>query len=234
MTGRSFRRRRRCRRPVQSLVRAWSSNWPRSSSTATAPDERPPLKEYIDRHPDLAAEIREVFPAMAMMENIALADESLVDDPTGEAPPTPASASAPEHLGDLSHPARGRPGRHGRRLRGRAGLAGPARRPQGAASAHRSTTPSSGGGSSARRGPRPSCTTPTSCRSSAWASSDGTPYYVMQFIQGQGLDAVLDELRRLRGHAARRCPDRARGQIDRPSRTANAAMSRRPTSPVRS
>src|ERR671935_430347 len=28
---------------------------------------------------------------------------------------------------------------------------------------------------------------------------EGTPYYVMQFIQGQGLDAVLDELRRLHG-----------------------------------
>ena len=28
--------------------------------------ERPALKEYIDRHPELEAEIREVFPAMAM------------------------------------------------------------------------------------------------------------------------------------------------------------------------
>jgi hypothetical protein len=27
---------------------------------------------------------------------------------------------------------------------------------------------------------------------------DGLHYYVMQFIQGQGLDAVLEELRRLR------------------------------------
>jgi CubicO group peptidase (beta-lactamase class C family) len=41
--------------------------------------ERPPLKEYIDRHPHLAAEIREVFPAMAMMERVALADASLAD-----------------------------------------------------------------------------------------------------------------------------------------------------------
>ena len=32
-----------------------------------------------------------------------------------------------------------------------------------------------------------------------------TPYYVMQFIQGQGLDAVLDELKRLlRGRRAAR------------------------------
>ena len=45
--------------------------------------QRPPLKEYIDRHPELADEIREVFPAMAMMEKIALADESLEGDPTG-------------------------------------------------------------------------------------------------------------------------------------------------------
>ena len=39
--------------------------------------ERPQLKEYIDRHPELAAEIKDVFPAMAMMENIAVADESM-------------------------------------------------------------------------------------------------------------------------------------------------------------
>ena len=37
--------------------------------------ERPPLKEYIDRHPELAAEIRDVFPAMAMMEKIALTED---------------------------------------------------------------------------------------------------------------------------------------------------------------
>ena len=39
--------------------------------------ERPSLKEYVDRHPELAAEIKEVFPAMAMMENIAVADSSI-------------------------------------------------------------------------------------------------------------------------------------------------------------
>src|ERR1700730_4813015 len=55
--------------------------------------KRPSLKEYVDRHPELAAEIREVFPAMAMMENIALADESLAG---------PSSASGKgENLGPL-------------------------------------------------------------------------------------------------------------------------------------
>jgi serine/threonine protein kinase len=38
--------------------------------------ERPSLKEYVDRHPELADQIREVFPVMAMMESIALVDES--------------------------------------------------------------------------------------------------------------------------------------------------------------
>ena len=35
--------------------------------------QRPSLKEYIDRHPELAVEIKDVFPAMAMMENVACA-----------------------------------------------------------------------------------------------------------------------------------------------------------------
>ena len=43
--------------------------------------ERPSLQEYIDRHPELEADIREAFPAMAMMENIALADESIAHHP---------------------------------------------------------------------------------------------------------------------------------------------------------
>src|SRR5437762_240907 len=61
--------------------------------------QRPSLKEYADRHPDLANEIREVFPAMALMENIAVADESLAGSPTGD---EPARVPAPlEQLGDF-------------------------------------------------------------------------------------------------------------------------------------
>jgi hypothetical protein len=48
--------------------------------------ERPSLKEYIDRHPQLAAEIKEVFPAMALMENVALAEESLTSAVPGIRP----------------------------------------------------------------------------------------------------------------------------------------------------
>ena len=60
--------------------------------------ERPGLGEYIERHPELAREIREVFPAMAMMENIAIDEETLASGPT----PPDASAAAPVlgRLGD--------------------------------------------------------------------------------------------------------------------------------------
>ena len=52
-------------------------------------------------------------------------------------------------------------------------------------------------------GRRRSCTTPTSCRSSASASTRALPYYVMQFIQGLGLDEVLDELQAAASPASR-------------------------------
>ena len=88
-------------------------------------------------------------------------------------------------------------GRHGRRLRGGAGVAGPARGAQGAA-AGAITDPKQ-----LRRFER-------EARSAARlhhtnivpvfgvGEHEGTHYYVMQFIQGQGLDPVLGELRRLR------------------------------------
>ena len=75
--------------------------------------QRPSLKEYIDQHPELAAEIREVFPAMALMENIALADESLEGESASPGVSTPGAAAA---AGGLPHHPRGRPRRHGRRL----------------------------------------------------------------------------------------------------------------------
>src|SRR5262245_56464781 len=49
--------------------------------------ENPGIKEYTDRHPELADEIREVFPAMAMMENIAIKDASLAGEGTLQGPP---------------------------------------------------------------------------------------------------------------------------------------------------
>ena len=157
--------------------------------------ERPPLKEYIDRHPELADEIREVFPAMAMMEKIALADESLAGEPTGAA----AGTAAPplEQLGDfriLREVGRGGMGvvyeaeqvslgRHvalkvlpPQMLRDAKQRRRFEREARAAAKLHHTNiVPVFGVG-----------------------EHDGTPYYVMQFIQGLGLDEVLDELKRMR------------------------------------
>src|SRR5262245_22503221 len=57
--------------------------------------ERPPLEEYIDRHPDLADDIREFFPAMAEMEQ-AKEDRNDLSGPDGAGPLPPL-----ERLGDF-------------------------------------------------------------------------------------------------------------------------------------
>ncbi len=78
--------------------------------------ERPTLKEYTDRYPQLADEIREVFPALAMLEKIAL-DEG--PRAPGASPGTSphegpnAGRQAARRLPDL---ARDRSRRHGGRV----------------------------------------------------------------------------------------------------------------------
>jgi WD40 repeat protein/serine/threonine protein kinase len=156
--------------------------------------ERPSLREYIERHPELAAEIREVFPAVALMENIAL-----VNEPAQEGPPAPASPEAMplQQLGDyrlIRTIGSGGMGivyeaeqvslgrhvalkllprklladvKHRRRFEREARLA--------AKLHHTNIVPVFGVG-----------------------EQDGLPYYVMQYIQGLGLDEVLEELKRLR------------------------------------
>ena len=49
--------------------------------------QRPSIKEYTDRYPELAAEIREVFPAVAMMEHVAPYGESLAGGGAADPPP---------------------------------------------------------------------------------------------------------------------------------------------------
>jgi WD40 repeat protein/serine/threonine protein kinase/tetratricopeptide (TPR) repeat protein len=158
--------------------------------------ERPALKEYLDRHPDLAAEIREVFPAMAMMENIALADESL--EAEAHRQPPVGLVGRLEQLGDyriireVGHGGMGivyeaeqvSLGRHvalkvlPRKLLLDAKQKRRFEREAKAAAKlhHTNIVPVFGVG-----------------------EHDGMPYYVMQFIQGLALDDVLDELRRMQG-----------------------------------
>jgi WD40 repeat protein/serine/threonine protein kinase/tetratricopeptide (TPR) repeat protein len=161
--------------------------------------QRPALKEYTDRHPELADQIRAVFPAMARMDNMTLADEFPLGGQTLEASGTSAAADPGallRQLGDyriLREVGRGGMGivyeaeqvslgRHValKVLPQHVLLDVPRRRrfereAKAAARLHHTNiVPVFGVG-----------------------EHDGVPYYVMQFIEGLGLDEVLGELRRL-------------------------------------
>jgi serine/threonine protein kinase/WD40 repeat protein len=156
--------------------------------------ERPPLKEYTDRHPELVAEIRDVFPAMALMENIALAEESIAAQALAGGGPQPPEALT--QLGDyriirqVGHGGMGvvyeaeqvSLGRHvALKVLPRKMLLDPRQRRRFEREAkaaarlhHTNIVPVFGVG-----------------------EQDGLPYYVMQFIQGLGLHEVLHEVKRL-------------------------------------
>ncbi len=158
--------------------------------------ERPPLSEYAARYPELAAEIRDLFPALVMMEQIA------PDSEAGSLAAFPVSVRGrpvehPERIGDyriLREIGRGGMGvvyeaeqvslgrhvalkvlppqflldeRQQKRFEREAKAA--------ARLHHTNIVPVFGIG-----------------------EENGLHYYVMQFIAGLGLDEVLDELKRLR------------------------------------
>jgi WD40 repeat protein/serine/threonine protein kinase len=161
--------------------------------------ERPALQEYLDRYPELADDIRELFPAMVEMEQVK-EDHEEAHEQTA-APPAPAL----QQLGDfriLREVGKGGMGivyeaeqvslgRHvALKVVPRSLLldARAKRRFEREAKAaarlhHTNIVPVFGVG-----------------------EQDGLPYYVMQFIQGLGLDQVLDELRKLQPAIARSGP----------------------------
>ncbi len=153
--------------------------------------ERPTIAEYVQRHPILAEQIRETFPAMAMVEHIALDDESLDKEPAkNSAPPQGLT-----QIGDyriIREVGRGGMGivyeaeqiSLGRRVAVKilpknlfsSGKIRQRFERESKAAAklhHTNIVPVFGVG-----------------------EEDGLHYYVMQFIQGLGLDEVLEELRR--------------------------------------
>jgi serine/threonine protein kinase/WD40 repeat protein len=178
------------RNPVEELAEDFLARFRRG--------ERPSLAEYTQRHPELAGEIRDLFPALVMMEE------------AGPAPAEPRQARAGSALPD------------GRRLDrlgdyyilrevGRGGMGIVYEAEQQALGRHVAL----------KVLPYQAASDPTflkrfrrEARSAARlhhsnivpvfdvGEFQGTHYYAMQFIQGQGLDEVLLELRRLRGFAA--------------------------------
>jgi WD40 repeat protein/serine/threonine protein kinase len=167
--------------------------------------ERPTLQEYVDRYPHLAADIRDMLPAMVEIEQVK---EDLGDD--APAPPPPLKQLGDFHiLREVGHGGMGvvyeaeqvslgrrvalkvlsqktlRDAKQRRRFEREARAA--------AKLHHTNIVPVFGVG-----------------------ETDGTPYYVMQFIQGLGLDEVIDELSRIGSGTP------APGAEPRPGRTATA------------
>jgi hypothetical protein len=167
--------------------------------------ERPSLQEYVDRYPELADDIRDLFPALAEMEQVR-EDRGAVKEPLASGPLPPL-----ERLGDfriIREIGRGGMGvvyeaeqvSLGRRVALKVlphQLPGAPAKPRfereakaAAKPHHTNIVPVFGVG-----------------------EHDGLSYYVMQFIQGLGLDEVLRELKRLQPGA--------RGEIGEPRASRN-------------
>ena len=156
--------------------------------------ERPSLTEYTDRYPELADEIRALFPALLQLEQ---AGSPVGPEPGPDAPRAGAGDTPLESLGEY------------RIIReaGRGGMGVVYEAVQGSLDrrvALKVLAPW------AQADPKRI----ERFRREAWAAArlhhtnivpvfgvgehSGHHYYAMQFIQGQGLDRILEELRRLR------------------------------------
>src|SRR5436305_815765 len=156
--------------------------------------ERPALTEYTDRHPELADEIRDLFPALVVMEDVVPAGDATR---TGDGGPAALAGRPLTRLGDY------------RILRqvGQGGMGIVYEAEQESLGRHVAlkVLPSQA---------RLNATYLERFRREARAAArlhhtnivpvfgvgehEGIPYYAMQFIRGEGLDRVLDDLRHLR------------------------------------
>ena len=160
--------------------------------------ERPGLREYIDRYPHLADDIRELFPAMVEIEQVkedheeAATARSETRAERGDLPPSPALQQLGDYriirevgkggMGIVYEAEQVSLGRHvalkvlpkNMLLDAKAKQRFEREAKSAAKLHHTNIVPVFGVG-----------------------EQDGLPYYVMQFIQGLGLDAVLEELKKL-------------------------------------
>jgi WD40 repeat protein/serine/threonine protein kinase len=170
--------------------------------------QRPSVEEFTRRYPQHADEIREMLPALVLMEKAKAPD----DDP-GQRHPAQAAAAAPplSQLGDYQI----------LREVGRGGMGVVYEAQQLSLGRHVAikVLPSR-----ALLDPRQLGRFQREARSAARlhhtnivpvfgvGEQDGLHYYVMQFIKGLGLDVVLDELRRLRPPRGKQAPTQADAQ----------------------
>jgi serine/threonine protein kinase/WD40 repeat protein/Flp pilus assembly protein TadD len=160
--------------------------------------ERPRVEEYCDRHPDLAADIRSLFPALVELERAKADAGPDLAVQVADAPPV-------TNLGDF----------HLLREVGRGGMG----------VVYEAEQVSLGRRVALKLLPTEVFRDPTKRRRfereakaaarlhhtnivpvHGFGEHDGTPYYVMQFIPGLGLDAVIDEL----GQSPGRTPEPSR------------------------
>ena len=178
------------RDPVEKLAEEFAERYRRG--------ERPSLSEYAARYPELAGEIRAVFPALVEMEQLASVEGALTGP---HVPAAPGHGAPPRQLGDyrilreIGHGGMGvvyeavqeSLGRHvALKVLPLHGLLNSThlerfkREAKAAARLHHTNiVPVFGVG-----------------------EDGGVHYYAMQFIQGLGLDKVLEDVRRLRAGSA--------------------------------
>jgi WD40 repeat protein/serine/threonine protein kinase len=152
--------------------------------------ERPALKEYVDRHPELADDIREMFPAMVEIEQAGEDHQEATEQ--AALPQAPAL----QQLGDF------------RIIRevGKGGMGIVYEAEQVSLGRHvalKVLTKATMVDATAKRFEREAKYAAKLHHTNivpvfGVGEQDGLPYYVMQFIQGLGLDEVLDELKKLR------------------------------------
>jgi serine/threonine protein kinase/WD40 repeat protein/Tfp pilus assembly protein PilF len=183
--------------------------------------ERPSLTEYTRKYPELAEQIRDLFPALVVLEELGSVEGARKESATGTAL---GKGKVAEQLGDyriLREVGRGGMGvvyeavqeSLGRHVALKVlcvhGLSSPThlerfkREARAAARLHHTNiVPVHGVG-----------------------GQDGVHYYAMQFIQGQGLDEVLKEIKRLRCKKEPSFADRSKSHADSPEGLAQGLLS---------
>ncbi|MCO6457095.1 MAG: protein kinase [Pirellulaceae bacterium] len=179
--------------------------------------ERPSIEEYAERYPDLAEQIRDLFPSLVMLEQLAPV-ESLSES---SRPAAAEEADLPERIGDYQITRRIGQGGMGvvyeaeqQSMRRRVALkllSGHATSKSNAFERFRLEAQAAG------RLHHPNIVPVFDV-----GQENGVWYYAMQLIHGHGLDEVLVELRRLRGQPP----------ADVPARESAAALARSLSSPA--
>ncbi len=162
--------------------------------------ERPSLREYLDKHPALAEEIREIFPAMAMMENIALSAES---DLAAAQADKKDKALPLQQLGDYRIIRE--IGRGGMGVVYEAEQVSLGRHVALKVLPHRALVDTTHRARFEREAKAAAKLHHTNIVPVfAVGEHEGLPYYAMQFIQGLGLHEVITELRRMQPSSRRK------------------------------